>query len=120
MTLDCLGENDIGNENLEERLCTVEELVVWRDLLGRAAARLERRLENIPASEHPEILGDPAVLARQSQSQWEKWHEIQCQMERAGAGRSDRRAIIGDACLRDLTAARYGQVQDVLGRLAAR
>ncbi len=117
MTLDCLAENDIGNENLEERLCVVEELVVWRDLVGRAGDRLGQRLAAIPASDHPVLPGDPAELGRAAAATWRQWAESQCRLERAAAGRSGRRAIVEDTCLRDLTAARYGGLQRLIARL---
>ncbi len=119
MTLDCMAENDIGNDNLEERLCTVEELVVWRDLLARVETRLDRRLRAIPASDHPVLLGDPAPLWRDASRDWRQWAESQCRLERAAAGRSERRAIIEDSCLRDLTADRYAGLQRLLARLGA-
>jgi hypothetical protein len=117
MTLDCRAENDIGNENLEERLCTVEELNSWRDLALRQQDRLARRLAAIPPAKHPPLLGDPAPLAKTELALWQAWVQGQCRLERAAASTSDRRAIVQDICLRDLTAQRYGRLRQLNARL---
>ncbi len=117
MTLDCRAENDIGNDNLEERLCTVEELNTWRDLALRQQARMARRLAAIPKAEHPPLLGNPAPLAEAARVQWQTWVETQCKSERAAATNSDRRAIVQDICLRDLTAQRYDRLRRLNARL---
>ncbi len=113
MTLDCQAENDIGNDNLEERLCVDEELNTWRDLLGRAQARLRARLQQLPAEQRPALSGDPVAALEKAGTLWAKWRDSQCRLERLAAGAGDRRAIIGDICLRDLTAARYGRLTGI-------
>ena len=116
MTLDCMAENDIGNENLEERLCIDEELSVWRDLMRQAEARLKRQLGRMPPEQRPALSGDPVALQAEAALRWTEWLASQCALERLAAGASQRRAIIEDACLRDLTAARYGRLQKLTGQ----
>ena len=107
MTLDCTAENEIGNENLEERLCVDEELGVWRDLVRQAEGRVQFRIGQTPQSERPALSGNPGRLAQETGRAWQDWVQKQCRLERVAAGHSDRRAIIEDTCLRNLTAARY-------------
>ena len=117
MTLDCLAENDLGNENLEERLCVNEELVVWRVLVKQAGERLQTLLGEIPPGDHAPLLGDPVSLSVDADERWQFWTNAQCRLERASSGRGDRRAITQDTCLRDLTSLRYTGLQRLIAQL---
>lgn len=117
MTLDCMAENDLGNENLEERLCVNEESLVWRNLMNRAGSRLRILLLDTPSRDPAPHLRDPATLAFEAEQRWQFWAKAQCRLERAVDGHGDRRAITQDTCLRDLAAARYAGLQRLIAHL---
>jgi len=117
MTVDCRAENALGNENLEERLCVIEELNIWRALMLQERAVLQDRLGELPEDQHPTVTGDPAPIAAKAGALWDQWQQNQCRMELAAMGNHPRRAIIEDTCSRDLTALQFGRLRAVNGRL---
>jgi len=118
MTEACMADNELGNDNLEERLCVAEELNIWRELLARAEARLRRRIEARGPGRSPGRGAEALSALAEAGVRWAAWRDSRCRLERAVAGGDGRRAIIGDICLRDLTADRYRQLQALGRRLA--
>lgn len=119
MTLDCMAENDIGNDNLEERLCVIEELNAWRRLLARAERAVTDLAVARTAAPHPDLPASGA-LAEDARRLWAGWSLAQCALERRAAQGEGRRAIVEDRCLRDLTAAQFERMNRIGEVLAAR
>jgi hypothetical protein len=113
MTQDCRAENALGNENLKERLCVVEELNIWRGLHAKEHAALADRLNNLTDEQRSTYFAAPAPFAAVAQSTWDEWQGRQCKMERAVMGNHSRRAIIEDTCTRDLVALQFGRLRNI-------
>lgn len=114
MTIVCEAENDLGNDNLTQRLCIIEETNAWRDLIVRAQVSLSRALVEQPADP---VLGNPEDALIEAAETWDAFVAAQCEFERAADARSPLRAIIESQCQRDLSAARYDQLLDTLDRI---
>jgi len=111
MTQACMDGNDLGNDNLKERLCVVEEKNVWTELNFSAESKLQSVLSEVPPAM---VLGSGTDAFEAAELSWEGYVDSRCRLTRIMAGQSGRRAILQDRCARDLAAAHYADLQRML------
>ena len=110
MTVVCMAENDLGNPNLNERLCVIEEANLWRELVAGQVRDVSGYLIGKPADF---AIGEPRDAFVVAQSDWQHYVISECRFQRVMDATDPRRAINENTCQRDLNAARY----DALARI---
>ncbi len=111
MTEACREDNALGNENLEERLCVIEEYNTWRGLVAEEYRQLSASAALLPRSDWSAQFGDPALTLARARDAWQVWREAACRAEALLQAGSPRRETVADICLRDRTAERYDRLR---------
>ena len=120
MTEACREDNALGNENLEERLCVVEEYNTWRRLVAEEYRQLSASAALLPQSDWSAQFGDPALTLARARDAWRTWRDAACRAEALLQAGGPRRETVADICLRDRTAERYDRLRALRRALKAR